>query len=545
MTTSDSYQKLPGFSQLFNDFNAKLPFFKERFRMNQQLFTSSEILCDRANDFNQRDILLDVIRSTMNSVELTSSQKKNLELLANRNSLVAITGQQVGFLGGPLYSTYKAISAIRMAESLESEYASANTSLCFVPVFWIEDNDHDSLEASKISLASKDMELHDFHANEKQQSNNRKSVSNLMFDEDIGEEIEKVESILLDTPFKAEMMDKIKEIYTPGKSWPDAFVQLMQYLLGDKGILFLSAAELRKSGVWKELVVKELDSIGTSQSQVRLANTILDINGYHIQATTSEINLFFHEDGKRFKIDEIEGKHQYYRINDKEYHYSDLQYLAHSKADSFSPNVLLRPVFQDYSIPTIAYVSGPSEIGYASQIRELYKFFNVFMPAFIPRHSATIVTPHTQRLLKNKKIDAKFFFRPWMEIEQELTKGLVDTEIDKSFAKIEEQVKTEMQLIEDRIGKIDKSFESSVRATQAKAQKLIDTLQKKLTSVQKKQNSEEFKKFKEASTLLYPKGTLQERYFSPLHFVNLMGRDEFIEKLTELCYQPNNVHWYL
>ena len=296
--------------------------------MNQQLFYSSEILSERADSFERRDVLCGAIKETMQNVVLSESQERNLKNLCNNKTLATITGQQVGFLGGPLYTLFKAMSAIRLAEQLENEYKTSNANLNFVPVFWIEDNDHDSLEASKISIIDSKNEPCDFYASSSKQSGDRKTVSNLELRNDIADEIEKLTSALPETPFKEELVQKIKHIYAPGKSWRDAFVELMQYILADTGILFLSASLLRRSGVWSDLVKKELESIGTSTSLVNLANTILDINGYHIQAKTSDINLFYHENGERLKIEENSNESQKYRIGEKEYHYKELRELA-------------------------------------------------------------------------------------------------------------------------------------------------------------------------------------------------------------------------
>lgn len=545
MNTSDNFKDLPGFSDLFIDFIGRQPFFKERFRMNQQLFYSSEILSERADSFERRDVLCGAIKETMQNVVLSESQERNLKNLCNNKTLATITGQQVGFLGGPLYTLFKAMSAIRLAEQLENEYKTSNANLNFVPVFWIEDNDHDSLEASKISIIDSKNEPCDFYASSSKQSGDRKTVSNLELRNDIADEIEKLTSALPETPFKEELVQKIKHIYAPGKSWRDAFVELMQYILADTGILFLSASLLRRSGVWSDLVKKELESIGTSTSLVNLANTILDINGYHIQAKTSDINLFYHENGERLKIEENSNESQKYRIGEKEYHYKELRELAEEHPERFSPNVLLRPVFQDFAIPTIAYISGPSEIGYASQIRELYKFFDVFMPAFIPRHSATILSPRVKRFLKSSKLDQKYFMRPWQEIEAELAGEIADADIENAIDHAEKHIDEDLKKIESEIGRIDKNYEQSVRAVKAKIDKLMDQLRKKAISAQKKQKSDEFAKYRQANSLIYPGGTLQERYISPVYFINQMGLEEFKEKLTELTFLESNRHWYL
>jgi bacillithiol biosynthesis cysteine-adding enzyme BshC len=545
MNTSDNFKDLTGFSDLFIDFIGRQPFFKERFRMNQQLFYSSEILSERAESFEHRDILCKVIKETMNGIDLSENQEKNLKNLCNNKTLATVTGQQVGFLGGPLYTLFKAMSAIRLAEQLENEYETSKANLNFVPVFWIEDNDHDSLEASKISIIDGTNEPRDFFASSSKQSADRKTVSNLTFRDDIADEISKLETALPETPFKEELVQKIKQIYEAGKSWRDAFIELMQYILVDTGILFLSASLLRESGVWRSLVKKELESIGTSTSLVNLANTILDINGYHIQAKTSDINLFYHESGERLKIEDISDEQQKYRIGDNEYHYTELREMAEEYPERFSPNVLLRPVFQDFAIPTIAYISGPSEIGYASQIRELYKFFDVFMPAFISRHSSTILTPRVKRFLRTSKLDQKYFMRPWRVIESELAEEIADADIENAIDQAEKHIDEDMKTIESEIGKIDKNYEQSVRAVKAKIDKLMEQLRKKAISAQKKQKSDEFAKYRQANSLIYPSGTLQERYISPVYFINQMGLAEFKEKLTEQTFLENNRHWYL
>ena len=135
--------------------------------------------------------------------------------------------------------------------------------------------------------------------------------------------------------------------------------------------------------------------------------------------------------------------------------------------------------------------------------------------------------------------------RPWQEIEAELAGEIADADIENAIDHAEKHIDEDLKKIESEIGRIDKNYEQSVRAVKAKIDKLMDQLRKKAISAQKKQKSDEFAKYRQANSLIYPGGTLQERYISPVYFINQMGLEEFKEKLTELTFLESNRHWYL
>lgn len=524
---SIEFDKVPGISRLFVDFLSGKPFFNERFPLNEMLFDAETKLNEIANRNSTRSIVSEVIRNTMAGIDLTYSQKTNLDLYSQPNTLAVVTGQQAGFLGGPLYGLLKAHSAASLAEKLSSRYLSLN----FVPVFWVEDNDHDNLEASLVHIYDSEYKPTSVTCDKSSVKDNLTSVSELVFGSDISGIIDEVLSLLPENENKQNISSLLRKIYIAGKNWSGAFVELFSYLLGNHGVLFVSSAGLRKAGLFAGLVQKELNQPGLSNSLIESENNLLAENGYHIQAKSSEINLFFHENGKRLKINSSKNSNHNWNVGNNEYSNDELIQLGNTSPELFSPKVLLRPVFQDSLLPTAAYIGGPSEIAYCCQIKSLYKHFGINQPAFYPRHSATFLSKKIDRILEKEKREPNYFWTKFADIETEISKSLSSEKIEKLFNSIYLDTKDNLHKIEELAESFDEGVLRSAQASGHKVISEIEIIFKKLTSANKKKYSEIFARYKSASDYIFPHSTLQERIISPISIISIIG----FELLNDIC----------
>ena len=538
---SYTFDKLPGFSKLFCDFIQNKPFFDERFPGNKKIIEDASYLKNISEKYRNRKQIKSIIENSCLSIELNNLQKHNLEQLTKENTLTIVTGQQVGFLGGPLYTLIKISTAINLAEKMDQKYAD----LKFIPVFWIEDNDHDNLEASQATIFNTDYDISHLSCMEGLSKRERTCVSERKFDNSILITIHNLSLFLPEEKFKQEIIEKIKSFYKPHKFWNDSFIELLNSWFSNKGLLFIKASEARKSGLFNELILNELEYIGNTQQIINEANEKIEQNGYHIQAKAFEINVFLHEGSQRYKIDKSKADNSKYECGSNHFSIDELRNKAEKEPHLFSPAVLLRPVFQDFILPNAAYIGGPSEIGYSAQIKELYEYFNVSMPAFLPRHSASFIDNRILRFLEKQKLEPLYFTMKFIEIEKDLKNNLFDKEIEKVFEKARGQIKDNYDEIMEVTSKIDATLIRTGVSACHKSLVNLDWLEKKINSAQKRVNQLIYGNYRQASNFFFPKGTMQERMFSAINFMSVVGEEQFIKMIDELTKEKGDKHYFV
>ncbi|TAL67942.1 MAG: bacillithiol biosynthesis cysteine-adding enzyme BshC [Bacteroidetes bacterium] len=535
------FDKLPGFSKLFCDYINHNPFFDERFPSNKLLNDNSIYLKSISDNYKNRNSIKSIIEKSTNNIELNNKQKENLEKLGQPDTLTVVTGQQVGFLGGPLYTIIKIFTAINLANKLSNKYQDLN----FIPVFWIEDNDHDNLEASQATIYNAEYELKHLSCMEGLSKEDRTCVSERKFDDSIFKAISNAIESLAESQFKESLINKLNTIYKPEIKWNDAFISLLNSWFADKGLLYIKASEARQSRLFRELILKELENIGKTKQIINDANQKIEKSGYHIQAKAYEVNVFIHENEKRYKIIKTKYDNLTFEYDSRLISLDELKQKAEKEPELFSPAVLMRPVFQDYILPTAVYIGGPSEIGYSTQIKELYDYFNVSMPAFLPRHSSTFINTQIQSFLEKQKIEPIYFTKQFDEIEKELNDILFDKEVEKVFEKARKQINDNYEEIQNVLSKIDATLIRTGASACHKSLENLLWLEKKVNSAQKRVNQLIYDKFRQISNYFFPEGTMQERMFSAINFMNEIGEEQILKMIDEFTKAEPERHYYL
>lgn len=507
---SINFHFLPSQSSLFLDYlSGQL----DPFLLNETKLLSSEFLESCLNRQFDRESIKNVITNSSGS-NLSDTQKNNLELVSAPKTFFIITGQQSGFLGGPIYTLLKAISAVALAAKLNIKHSDCK----FVPIFWIEDNDHDAKEASTVFI--QDKLNHHLEIHLAQDESGRIPTAERMIGSDIESVLDIIAEQLPSSEFRNEAIEKLKEIYFVGKTWTEAFVEFMNWIIGFSGILYVSASELRKSGTFRDIIISELERPGYSESLIHSTNSKLESLGYKIQAKPSSVNLFIHNHSGRHSIDFADGM---FSANGEHLSREQMIELAEKSPERFSPKVLLRPIIQDTVLPTAAYIGGPGEIAYLAQLNELYKGWNLQMPVVLPRISATFIDKKTNKNLTKVGKELTYFLKPWQEIERELASSLTDENTKQSFESSKERLADIYSNLKSISSAIDASLERTADGYLHKSNEMIDTLLKKTESAIKKSNSETLERFKQIHNSVYPNSHFQERYYSILNIINSLG----------------------
>ncbi|HRK60347.1 MAG TPA: bacillithiol biosynthesis BshC, partial [Candidatus Kapabacteria bacterium] len=279
---------MKGFSNLFSDLLQSAPYISSRFPTLDDTFENymrnKALRCDREK-------LTQVLQASLSHLDLTEKQQHNLHLAGLQNTMAVVTGQQVGFLGGPLYTLYKAYSAIAQAEKLQAQYQSFNV----IPLFWIEDNDHDRNEAAEAYILDKQGMPQQIICPADTTLSVQTPVSELSITDDISAVLTALEQHLPENEYTRDLMPLLHTIYTVGTEWSVAFMRLLQHWCGEKGLLFVRASDIRKSGAFASIVKQELAHPMRILETVQKVNNELRNNGYTPQVEPSAVNLFYHD----------------------------------------------------------------------------------------------------------------------------------------------------------------------------------------------------------------------------------------------------------
>jgi bacillithiol biosynthesis cysteine-adding enzyme BshC len=522
---------LNGQSELFKAFLKSKPedsnsFVSKYFPNNNKLNEHSQLRL-AAMKFANRELSYNAISDTMKDLPMTEAQNDNLKSLLQNNTLAAVTGQQIGFLGGPLYTVFKIHSAVLLADELKSKFSDMN----FVPVFWIEDNDHDLKEASETYYLNKTNEP-TLGSCLTENSALREPSGDQVFGEEIAAQIAKIFEELPYSDIRDNIYEEYLKIYRPGSNWRQAFIELLQKVFGDKGVLFISARKAALAGYFRYVALIEISNPLKSAELVARANNALIEDKYHIQVKSSDVNLFYHIDGERHKI-EYNQLGEYF-VRGKVFTKIEMTNEIINHPERFSPNALLRPLFQDSVLPTVAYIGGAAEIAYSAQISLLYEAFAIRQPAVLNRHGGVVIDLKTQKFLSESKLSPEYFFKRYEDIEKEF----VIANTDQSELEILEKAKAEYSAIGDNLKEyainMDKNLGNTADSMTHNILKELEKLEKKINHAKKQKLSQSLNLYKHTSNKLYPFSTLQERVLSSVNFISQVGFNGLNVLLTKI-----------
>lgn len=431
----------------------------------------------------------------------------SLQLLAQPGTVAVVTGQQTGLFSGPAYTIYKALTAVRLAEQLTKQGQPA------VPVFWVATEDHDLAEVNHAFIFGRDHQPARLQANGKGEPQQPVGTINL------GDPpIEDLRRILEAFPNGQEISDLVAQAYRPEATFGDAFEQLLRSLLGKWGLLFLNPLDHGIRAIAAPMLRNAMLRAPELKRLILERNKALEKDGYHaqvhIEPTTS---LFFVLEGKR----RITLKRQENDYASKERRYS-VEELA-GQAEQLSPNALLRPVVQDYLLPTVAYVGGPAELAYLAQSQVLYRELLGRMPVMLARNGFTLLDGRAQKLMARYNLGLPCFFHGEECLREKIAKKLVPERILAEFTEIEKATATSLDRLRADLTAFDPTLASAMDKSRSKILYQLSKIERKAAreSLRRDERASEESRF--LSGLIYPEKHLQERFYSILPFLAKHG----------------------
>ncbi|MDX1429046.1 MAG: bacillithiol biosynthesis cysteine-adding enzyme BshC [Rhodothermales bacterium] len=357
--TRQSFSAMPGFSTLYRHycerFDDLAQFYAADYRDRNAIASRAETVAGVSRD---RTHLVQTLLAQNEAWGLDEATQSNIEALGDADSVAVVTGQQVGILGGPLYTIYKAATAVALSKELASV-----TGRPVVPVFWLEGEDHDLDEVKSVTVLSGNEPVTlTYQVPDIVAGGNHGPVGRLKLTDSIIQLIDQLDEILPTTDFKSELMSRIRHAYKPGVSMRTAFARLLKSFFPSDGLVFISPDDRRFKASAVPLFVKEVEESAVVVDAILETSRHLE-RDYHVQVNVSPTNLFLVDDMGRFAIDAV-GQRFQVRGRDLSFSREELVACIQDDPCSISPNVVLRPILQDTLLPTIAYVGGPGEIFY-------------------------------------------------------------------------------------------------------------------------------------------------------------------------------------
>ncbi|MBY0507156.1 MAG: bacillithiol biosynthesis cysteine-adding enzyme BshC [Bryobacteraceae bacterium] len=500
---------LPGASALFTD----LLYHPERVKGFYEyaagdLHAARSLAATLAYPADRRAALVEALRPL-------NGDHPSLARLAEPGTVAVLTGQQVGLFSGPVYTLYKALTAIQAARQLTASGTPA------VPVFWLATEDHDFAEINQAWAFNAQQEPVGFRADDAGVSG--RPVGPLPL---TGAPLEALQQALAGFPFGEEVFARVRKHYASG-SWGSTFLELLKDYLAPHGLLFVDPLHPPLREIGAPLMAAAVAQAPALSAALLRRNRELADAKYHAQVHfEAETSLFFLlENGERVNLKYRAGEY-----TAKE-HKLDAAAMA-ARAATLSPNALLRPVLQDYLFPTVAVVGGPAEIAYFAQSEVLYRQLLGHMPVSLSRAAFTLISPRVAKLLGRYGLTVENTWVNEDNLHERIAGQLVPPGVTASVTAAQSQLSTALAKVREALTAYDASLVAALANSERKMQYQLGKLERKVGREALRRDARAAQEAKLLRNQLYPHQHLQERFYGMLPFLATYG-EELIPRLLE------------
>ncbi|HEX6589549.1 MAG TPA: bacillithiol biosynthesis cysteine-adding enzyme BshC, partial [Longimicrobiales bacterium] len=380
--------------------------------------------------------------------------RRRLDAVAEGKGFVVTTGQQAGVLGGPLFTIYKALSAVALADALQERLG-----VPVLPVFWVASEDHDWAEIADLHLLDTSNQLHRFALEDPagdHAGGTGPSVARRRLDARAHELIEQVRAVLPPTDFRDAMLERFRAAYAPGVSPADAFEALLADLLASAPIATVQASNLELKRASIPILRAELENGPRHEERLRTRTEQFEAAGYEAQVPIQPgaENVFYEgEHGRERLVRAGDG----WSTRGRGLHLSRAQALAELEREParFSPNVLLRPIVESALLPTLAYVGGPAEVRYFAQTGCLFEAHGVGMPIVVARASFTVIEAKNRKVLDKFELDLADLAVPEHELAGRLAAEEMPEEVAAALKRVRGSIGEGYGALADAVKQID------------------------------------------------------------------------------------------
>lgn len=496
-------EKSGHFSKLFLDYLQHAPDLKPFYGQLPKPESFAQQIADKQFSEEKRQQLQQVLQQQYQGLQGITAVADNLQALGQSTTFTITTGHQLNIFTGPLYFIYKIAATIRACQELQERYPQHR----FVPLYWMASEDHDLAEINHFRLFGQTYSW----PTEQTGPVGRFSTDGLA-------------ALSKELPEAVPLFEKA---YTEAPTLAAATRQFVHALFGQWGLLVIDAddAQLKKefSSVLKEELLEQ-----KSHALVQEATARLEAMGYASQIHPREINLFYMKNEFRERL--VQEGEQWVVLNtDIRFSKQELLDELEKHPERFSPNVVLRPLYQEWILPNLAYVGGPAEVVYWLQLKPLFDHYQLAFPVLLPRQFALVINKAQEQRRQKLNLQAEELFEEPHQLKGRLLQQWSEHEM--SLEEERRQLQQFFKTLQDKAAAIDKSLHGFVGAESAKAEKSLENIEKRLKKAEEQRHSTQMQQLEGLLDKLFPGGSLQERTDNFLNFY--LNDPQFIEKLMQ------------
>ncbi|MDF2156868.1 bacillithiol biosynthesis cysteine-adding enzyme BshC [Algoriphagus sp. CAU 1675] len=452
-----------------------------------------------------REVLVESLLRQYEGMELSPKAQSNLESLDAANTFTVTTGHQLNLFTGPLYFIYKIVSTIKLASALKEAYPEYN----FVPVYWMASEDHDFDEINYFKLDGK-----------KFQWTSQQTGAVGDFDLDQG-----FKDFLKTVPFAHEVF---KKAYSSSGKLSEAVRKYVDGLFGEEGLVIIDGNDSALKAQFSKVMLEDL-FVHSPFVEATVKTEALESLGYSGQIFPREINFFYLDKGVRERIEQHGDR---YVVLNTELSFSseEIKDKIRTNPEQFSPNVVLRPLYQEMILPNLAYLGGPAEVVYWLQLKGVFDHFQVPFPVLLPRNFALVLSGEMQRKIEKMGWGPADLFQNFKVWAREFVEA--NAKLDISL----EKERIEIVEIFDKKGEeaadLEKSLMNSFEAAKIRSLKILDQMSRKLRKAEERRQYIQLERVSAIEDYLKPGGSPQERVVNMMQFY--LANPNFIHDLMEV-----------
>ncbi|MFN4081993.1 MAG: bacillithiol biosynthesis cysteine-adding enzyme BshC [Bacteroidia bacterium] len=471
---------------------------------------------------NQRQLLKDNLLNQYNQcgIELGSDSKvlQNINLLSEPNTFTITTGHQLVLAGGPLFVAYKILTAIKVCIDLKKLLPEYN----FVPILWLASEDHDFEEISEIFIFNKSLKW--------RMETNNMPVGTLTLETLKNDILELIEIIDKNETGRS-YTELLKKCYLESSNLSEASIKWFHNIFKEYGLVVLEPNQKGFKTTFIDFFKADIFENRVYYNMLEM-NKNLEQKAYKPTINAREINTFFiHKDLGR-KLIKRNDKAFYLADSEVSFNESELETLLKSNPELFSPNVCLRPVYQEFILPNLAYIGGPAEVAYWLQLKNVFKGYNLNMPVVLLRQMILMLGSG----LKNKVIKSGIEFEDFLNSDEHLKKQFL--KINKAEV-LSDNIKNTLdafQKLIENAREIDEQTAKEILETKLSIKEYLEQKKKSFAKKILEKQDSEFEKVKKVKEKLYPKGIFQERIESLMQYeciINKKMANEILNSVEE------------
>ena len=506
-STKISYRNTNSFSRLVLDYIDSADQLKDFYTYSTDIKGLKKAVEDRKKYPVNRSLLVAELKKQYSNIQISDKLKANLEALISEETFTVCTAHQPNIFTGHLYFIYKILHVIKLSEELSTLI----TDKKFVPVYYMGSEDADLDELGKVQLSG---------TNYKWNTLQTGAVGRMLIDKEFLEIINAVAGQLSVKKFGEEIIHIIRLCYKENDTVENATFLFVHHLFNKYGLVILMPDNRIFKNEFAGVIKREL---GEQFSEKKVATTVANFpKEYKVQAAGREINLFYLKDNIR---ERIEINNNGYKVANTNLFFSatEMESEINTNAERFSPNVILRPVYQESILPNIAFIGGGGEIAYWLELKDVFKEANAFFPPLILRNSFTVIDKKTADKIESLGFIQNDIFKTEKKLLEEIV--LRETKIKLDIKEEKEAVKNIYDKIKEVTAVIDNTLNNHVHALKTQALNKLVILEKKMLKAEKKKFEAQQRQIKKIKSHVNPVNNLQERVDNILEYLAVYGED--------------------